>query len=116
MDYANERPIYRQIVERVKMGIINGKYPAGEKLPSIRTLALEWQVNTNTMARAFSVLESEGVTTVLRGQGSVVADDSGLVERLRAEFCNTFTTEYLGNMTALGYGRDEITQIISNYY
>ncbi len=115
MDYANERPIYRQIVERVKMGIINGEYAAGERLPSIRTLAAEWQVNTNTMARAFSVLESEGVTSVLRGQGSVVANESELVNKLRGEFCETFTKEYLDKMTALGYGRNEIARIIAEY-
>lgn len=116
MEYASERPIYRQIVERVKLGIISGEYTVGQRLPSIRTLASDWQVNTNTMARAFSVLEAEGVTSVLRGQGSVVANDPSLVDKLRREFCDSFTMEYLGKMSELGYEKEEVTQIIAKYY
>ncbi len=116
MEYVNERPIYRQIVERVKLSIISGEYTVGQRLPSIRTLASEWQVNTNTMARAFSVLEAEGVTNVLRGQGSMVTSDSSLVDKLRREFCDSFTMDYLSKMSELGYGKEEVTRIIAEYY
>ena len=56
----NDRPIYAQIVEKIKLRIISGFYQPGSKLPSVRDLALEAGVNPNTMQKAFAELENSG--------------------------------------------------------
>ena len=57
----SDRPIFLQIVERIQMDIISGKYKPGDKLPSVRELAAEAAVNPNTMQKAFSELERTGL-------------------------------------------------------
>ena len=61
MDYSfdNERPIYVQLVEKIRIEIISGKLKIGEKLPSVRELALTMKVNPNTMQKALVELENE---------------------------------------------------------
>ena len=57
----SSRPIYLQIIERVQMDIITGRYQPGDKLPSVRDLAQEAAVNPNTMQKALSELERSGL-------------------------------------------------------
>ena len=53
-ELSNDRPIYLQLMERIQMDIVSGKYHAGDKLPSVRDLAIEAAVNPNTMQKALS--------------------------------------------------------------
>lgn len=60
-ELSNDRPIYLQLMERIQMDIVSGKYHAGDKLPSVRDLAIEAAVNPNTMQKALSELERVGL-------------------------------------------------------
>ena len=60
-ELSNDRPIYLQLMERIQMDIVSGKYHAGDKLPSVRDLAIEVAVNPNTMQKALSELERVGL-------------------------------------------------------
>ena len=67
-------PLFQQIVHAVKRAVATGRLQAGDKLPSVRELAREQVINPNTVARAYQVLESEGVTHSRRGAGTFVAE------------------------------------------
>ena len=71
----NDRPIYAQIVEKIKLRIISGFYQPGSKLPSVRDLALEAGVNPNTMQKAFAELENSGLLITMRTSGRMVTED-----------------------------------------
>ena len=61
--FSNDAPIYTQLIQQVKVGIVTGAFPPGERLPSVRDLATEAGVNPNTMQRALAELERDGLIT-----------------------------------------------------
>lgn len=80
IDYGDKRPIYEQIVERFRMLILNGVLESDEKLPSVRTLAVELSINPNTIQRAYSELERSGFIYSVKGRGNFVRADRAAVE------------------------------------
>ena len=86
IDPASGTPIYRQIGEQVRQAVASGVLRAGDRLPSVRDLALELAVNPNTIAKAYQELERDGVIETPRGKGSYVAEPTQTAtaaERLR---------------------------------
>jgi GntR family transcriptional regulator len=75
LDAADPRPIYVQIVDEVRRGIVLGTVVANAPLPSVRHLASELRVNPNTVAQAYRELERLGLVFVRRGQGTFVSPD-----------------------------------------
>lgn len=73
IDNADARPIYLQIMDEIRRGIVLGTLRSEDALPSVRQLAVELRVNPNTVAQAYRELEREGVVYVRRGQGTFVA-------------------------------------------
>ncbi len=71
-------PIYAQIVEQIRLCLASGMVGAGERLPSIRELAVELRVNPNTVAKAYSELEKEGIVNTVRGKGVYVSEGSDI--------------------------------------
>ncbi|MDR7270134.1 GntR family transcriptional regulator [Pelomonas saccharophila] len=80
---ADARPMYLQIVEQIRQRVAAGDWPAGQELPSIRTLAADLRVSVITVKRAYLDLESEGVIVTRHGKGSFVADAQGLAKDMR---------------------------------
>jgi DNA-binding transcriptional regulator YhcF (GntR family) len=80
-------PIYRQIVDQVRLGVATGALPPGHAMPSVRTLAEQLVVNPNTVARAYADLVRDGVLESHQGRGVFVANKKRQVysrsERLR---------------------------------
>ena len=75
-ELSNDRPIYLQLMERIQMDIVSGKYHAGDKLPSVRDLAIEAAVNPNTMQKALSELERVGLVYSQRTSGRFITEDA----------------------------------------
>ena len=100
MDYffENDRPIYLQLVDKIKKEIISGKIKSGERLPSVRELALITKVNPNTMQKALAELENDGLIYTERTNGKFVTKDIKLIEKTRKEFFN----EIIDVVTLLG--------------
>ena len=73
--FSNEAPIYQQIMEQIKAMIATGVLTSGDKLPSVRELAVEAGVNPNTMQKALSELEREGLLCSKRTSGRFVTDN-----------------------------------------
>ena len=79
--FDNERPIYLQLMEMIKIQIISGKIKPGEKLPSVRDYAHEVKVNPNTVQKALTELERENLIYTERTNGKYVTDNSSLINQ-----------------------------------
>lgn len=106
------RPIYAQIIERVQQDIISGKYQPGDKLPSVRELALEASVNPNTMQKALSELERSGLVHSERTSGRFITEDISMIEKIKEELANTQIREFLTKMSQMGFDRKETITLI----
>ncbi|HJC66596.1 MAG TPA: GntR family transcriptional regulator [Candidatus Enterocloster excrementigallinarum] len=84
LDYRDRRPLYEQIIERFQDLMYQEVLKENEKLPSVRSLAMELSINPNTIQRAYTELERQGFIYSVKGKGSFVADSGRLRrERLR---------------------------------
>ena len=102
--FDSSRPIYAQLVERLKARILAGTYPPGGHLDSVRDLAAAAGVNPNTMQRALAQLETEGLVRTERTSGRYVTEDTELIEQLRTEAGNwrkNFWSRCAASATAL---------------
>ena len=109
MDYIfdNERPIYIQLVEQLRIEIVSGKLKAGERLPSVRELALITRVNPNTMQKALVELEEEGLIYTERTNGKFVTTNKELIEKIKKELAKEKINNYLNDMKNIGITYEE---------
>ena len=110
--FTNDSPIYSQIIEQIKAGIITGDFPAGEKLPSVRDMASEAGVNPNTMQRAMAELEREGLVHSQRTSGRLVTDDESIILQAKRSLAMRHVEEFLSAMGALGFSREDTVQLL----
>ena len=75
IDVTSSTPIYLQIVNGMKEGILKGVFEPGEKLPSVRDMAKMMTLNPNTVQRAYKELEREKVVVTVRGRGTFISED-----------------------------------------
>lgn len=76
MEFKNTKGIFLQIADSISEKVIEGKYPPGEKIPSVRDLASEMGVNPNTVMRTYSELQIRGIIDNKRGIGYYVSDEA----------------------------------------
>lgn len=107
-----DRPIFIQIVERIRMDIISGKYEPGKKLPSVRELAAEAAVNPNTMQRALAELERTGLVYSRRTSGRFITEDRKMIEALKTEIAKEKIRLFLESMQQLGYEKEETLSLM----
>jgi GntR family transcriptional regulator len=81
INYKSGKPIYLQLVDQIKAGAASGALQTGEALPSIRPLAEELRVNRNTIAKAYSELESLGVVETQPGRGSFLKENHSALRK-----------------------------------
>ena len=91
----SSRPIYLQIIERVQMDIITGRYQPGDKLPSVRDLAQEAAVNPNTMQKALSELERSGLIYSQRTSGRFITEDKELIHQMKKELAAAYAFRFV---------------------
>ena len=110
--FSNEMPIYSQLVDQIKIGIVSGMFPPGERLPSVRDLATEAGVNPNTMQRAMTELERDGLVYSQRTAGRFVTEDHAVIEAAKRDLAQRHIHAFLAAMLRLGYGREEIISLL----
>lgn len=110
--FDNERPIYVQIVEQLKMFIISGKLEPGNRMPSVRELALMTKVNPNTMQKALMELEDLKLIYTERTNGKYVTTDRNLIEKYRQINAQKNVERYLNDMQSLGFTEKEAIDIL----
>ena len=111
-EFNNNKPIYLQIVDVLKLKIISGELEVGSKLKSVRDLALDFEVNPNTMQRALTELERENLVYSRRTIGRFVTDDIDTIAHLREEIARIEIAELYSILIRLGYKKEELTEII----
>ena len=112
---SKERPIYIQLVEQIKLQSLSGHYRPGERFPSVRELATEAAVNPNTMQKALSELEREGVLYSQRTAGRFVAEPRAGGTSMREELSQKHIQAFVDSMRTLGYADGEIVTVLKGY-
>ena len=110
--FSNSAPIYTQLIGQIRAGIVSGALAPGERLPSVRDLAMEAGVNPNTMQRALQELESRGLLQAQRTAGRTVTADDTALQALRRRRAGTLAAEFLHQMQALGLTEAEIETLL----
>lgn len=113
--FDSSRPIYAQLVERLKARILAGTYPPGGHLESVRDLAAAAGVNPNTMQRALAQLEMEGLVRTERTSGRFVTEDTDLIEQLRAAAAHEIAEEFLKKMNSIGYTPKKAAALLEHW-
>ena len=100
--FDNDRPIYLQLVEYLKLYIVSGKLQPGERLLSVREFALQIKVNPNTVQKALGELEVSGLIYTERTNGKFVTKDQVLIEKIKKQFAKEKVEKYFSDMEKLG--------------
>ena len=108
----DSRPIWPQIKEQLMRDIVAGKYPMGSPFPTVRDLAEDAKVNRNTMQRALSELESEGLVITNRTSGRTVTMDEALIKLTRGNIAKEKIVSFKQEMEDMGFTMDEIIDLM----
>ncbi len=113
IDLLSKIPIYVQIIDQVKHMIATGSLKPGDQLPTVRQLAADLRVNFNTIARAYRLLDEEGLISTQHGRGTYIlptpSEENG--ERLRRQDIEWLTRHYLNEAAGLDYKAEEVKEI-----
>ena len=112
-NFDNDRPIYAQLLERLQMQIVSGRYSPGDKLPSVRELAAAVNVNPNTMQRALAELERDGLVYSQRTAGRFVTEDNTMINAAKRSLAQRHVKTFLEAMLRLGFQKEEIMDLIA---
>ena len=110
-----QRPICPQICEKLCVLIASGELNPGDRLMSVREVALNAGVTPNTVQKSFEQLEQQGVIYSRRGSGWFVSDDNGIAKAMLDGLIRSKTVAYLNDMQSLGLDKKEIIQIIKEF-
>ena len=113
----NTKPIYLQIADRICDQVTAGTYPPGERIPSVRALAAEMQVNFNTVMRSFEYLASRDIIANRRGVGYFITEDA--LEKIEVERKATFYNDelkyFFSRLTGMAITPAELEKLYTNY-
>ena len=112
--FDNNIPIYIQLVDQLKIMIISGKLKPGERIPSVRELALMTKVNPNTMQKALVELEELKLIYTERTNGKFVTEDNKFINKLRKEYAKDIINKFYKDMKELGFTEEEIIKEIGD--
>lgn len=115
LDYKDRRPIYQQIVEQISGLILNGILKPDEKMPSVRSLAMDLSINPNTIQRAYTELEREGFLYSVKGRGNFVSYSPELLEQRKIETLKEVRT-VLEKAKNNQIEQEEIIALMENVY
>ena len=110
--FSNDAPIYSQLIAQIKVGIVSGAFPPGERLPSVRDLATEAGVNPNTMQRALADLERQGLLYTNRTSGRYVTEDEEMITKIRERIAEERICAFLESMSQLGFTQEQVLGLI----
>ena len=111
-NFRGDLPIYSQLMEQIRLAIISGVFPPGQRLASVRDMAAEAGVNPNTMQRALQDLEREGMVCSQRTTGRFVTEDPNIIEQAKKRYAEEQIRGFLETMKKLGYPREAILALL----
>ena len=110
--FDNDRPIYVQLLETLRIGVISGEYPPGARLPSGRELSMLAKVNPNTMQRALSQLEEDGLIYTERTNGKFVTTDEARIAAVKTALAEETARRFLAQMERIGCKKETALEIL----
>lgn len=122
MDYIfdNKTPIYMQLVDKIRLNIVSGKLKKGERLLSVRELALEFKVNPNTMQKALVELEQEGLIYTQRTSGKFVTENEDVIRDAKCTLAMNKAKTFMQDMESIGINKSEVLlylqEVEENFY
>nr|WP_315671887.1 GntR family transcriptional regulator [Clostridium sp. 19966] len=114
-EFDSNLPIYIQIIEEIKRQIVYGERRPGEKIESVRELANIMGVNPNTVQRAFSELEREGLLKAERTTGRFITIDDGLIEKIKRDSVKQNVTDFIKLMYKSGFSKEGILDTLKKF-
>ncbi len=112
IDPADPRPIYVQVIDEIRRGVLRGALRPGELLPSVRELARQLRVNPNTVQQAYRELDREGLIETRRGMGSFVAHGAAADRDARERVLGELAQRALREAARSGLSPDELVRAI----
>lgn len=113
--FDEKSPIYAQIAQHIMLQIVSQEIKSGDQLPTVREYAEIAGVNPNTMQRALTELEREGIVYSQRTAGRFVTDNQELIARKRRELAINELKSFISNMIKIGFERSEIIPVLSTF-
>ncbi len=115
LDFRDKRPLNEQVAEKIMNLIAQGGLAPGERLPSVRNLAIDLSVNPNTVQRAYAALEEKGYITTITGRGNYVSDESNWKASLYGEVLGELK-ETAVRVMAAGVTKEEALKCVREVY
>lgn len=103
----SSKPIYTQIIEKIQMDILSGKYQPGARLPSVRDLAADAGVNPNTMQKALAELERSNLVHSARTSGRFITEDIVMIDKMRENLAKAQIQEFFEKMKQMGFNQEK---------
>lgn len=117
IDNQSRQAVYEQIVQQVERYVLTGVLKGGDKVPSVRGLSIQLGVNPNTVQRAYTELERNGVLITAPGRGAFVSDRGAVtLKERRREMSLTELKALLAELKLAGLEKSDILQIIEDAY
>ncbi len=113
--FHNLTPIYIQLVERINRQIVRQDLKPGDKLPSVREMAIQVGINPNTVQRTYRELELMGIVETRRGQGTFVTENKQVLEKLREMMKESRIESFVREMSEMGYSAEEMMEGLNRY-
>jgi GntR family transcriptional regulator len=116
LDVVNGIPIYRQIIQQVEYAILSGRMKPGDRLPTIRSLAVELKINPNTIAKAYGEMEIRGILSTQVGRGTYISDKKPVPEEdERNQKIQEVLGRFVQEMQNLGVSKEKLIKLIENH-
>ena len=115
IDFKSTKGIFQQIADNLCHQILEGKLPPGERVPSVRDLAGEYEVNRNTLLRTYAILEEAGIITNKRGIGFFVSENAIelIRENEKKEFFNTYLPDFMQKVQLLKLTEADMSELLT---
>ncbi len=112
--FSGDKPIFMQLVDRINLDIISGKYSPGDRLPTVRDFSIEAGVNPNTVQRALSEVENTGLIVTKRGDGRYVTTEQDIIRKIRIKTVEELTSRFVYSLRSYGLDDCEIENLVKN--
>ncbi len=106
--FQSSQPIYSQLADRIKRQVLRGELKPGDKLPSVREMGIQSNVNPNTVQRTYRELEGMKIVETRRGQGTFVTEDASILNDMREQLKQEEISQFVRGMHEMGYSDIEI--------
>ncbi len=113
IDPTDPMPLYAQLERAIRFAVTTGAVRVGDRLPTVRQLAVELRINANTVARVYAELERAGVVETRRGSGTFVRDQPAIPMARSTEALRRLADRFLAEAARLGYSLDEAIEAVT---